>query len=85
MIACFFIAFFLKYSLPARGVYKVFSNIPYFITTQIVEKLTRVSNAPADIWLVMEKGAAKRFMGVPKETKKSLLLKVNWTVAIVYH
>ncbi|MDE6219365.1 MAG: hypothetical protein K2G51_02855 [Lachnospiraceae bacterium] len=65
--------------------YKVFSNIPYFITTQIVEKLTRVSNAPADIWLVMEKGAAKRFMGVPKETKKSLLLKVNWTVAIVYH
>ena len=76
---------FLKYSLPTKGAYKVFSNIPYFITTQIVEKLTRVSNMPTDIWLVMEKGAAKRFMGKPRETEKSLLLKVNWTVKIVYY
>ena len=76
---------FLKYSLPAKGDYKVFSNIPFFITTQIVEKLTRVSNPPADIWLVMEKGAAKRFMGMPKETEKSLLLKVNWNIEIVYY
>lgn len=76
---------FLKYNLPTKGTYKVFSNIPYFITTQIVEKLTRVSNPPTDIWLVMEKGAAKRFMGMPKETGKSLLLKVNWSIKIVYH
>lgn len=76
---------FLKYNLPARGTYKVFSNIPYFITTQIVEKLTHVSDPPSDIWLVMEKGAAKRFMGVPGETAKSLLLKVNWSMKIVYH
>lgn len=76
---------FLKYSLPAKGAYKVFSNIPYFITTQIVEKLTHVSNPPTDIWLIMEKGAAKRFMGMPGETGKSLLLKVNWSMKIVYH
>lgn len=76
---------FLKYDLPAKGDYKVFSNIPYFITTQIIEKLTNGSNPPSDIWLVMEKGAAKRFMGMPKETEKSLLLKVNWDMKIVYH
>lgn len=76
---------FLKYNLPARGGYKVFSNIPYFITTQIVEKLTSASNLPDDIWLVMEKGAAKRFIGMPKETEKSLLLKVNWNMKIVYY
>lgn len=76
---------FLKYSLPAKGGYKVFANIPFFITTQIVEKLTRVSDPPADIWLVMEKGAAKRFMGIPRETGKSLLLKVNWNMEIAYH
>lgn len=76
---------FLDCSLPAKGDYKVFANIPYSITTQIVEKLTRVSNLPTEIWLVMEKGAAKRFMGLPKETEKSLLLKVNWTTEIVYH
>lgn len=76
---------FLKYNLPAKGDYKVFSNIPFFITTQIVEKLTRVSEPPTDIWLVMEKGAAKRFIGIPKETGKSLLLKVNWNMEIAYH
>ncbi|MDE7414773.1 MAG: 23S ribosomal RNA methyltransferase Erm [Lachnospiraceae bacterium] len=76
---------FLKYNLPEKGDYKVFSNIPYFITTQIVEKLTCVSNPPREIWLVMEKGAAKRFMGMPKETEKSLLLKVNWDMEIRYH
>ena len=76
---------FLKYNLPAKGNYKVFSNIPFFITTQIVEKLTRVSDPPAEIWLVMEKGAAKRFLGIPKETTKSLMLKVNWNMEIAYH
>lgn len=76
---------FLNYRLPADGDYKVFSNIPYCITTQIVEKLTRVSNPPREIWLVMEKGAAKRFVGIPKETQRSLLLKVNWDMEIAYH
>lgn len=76
---------FLKYDLPTKGDYKVFANIPYFITTQIIDKLTQAPNPPADIWLVMEKGAAKRFLGSPKETKKSLLLKVNWNMKIMYH
>lgn len=76
---------FLNYSMPVKGEYKVFANIPYFITTPIVDKLTQVSNPPVDIWLVMEKGASKRFMGLPRETTKSLLLKVNWETEIIYH
>ena len=40
---------------------------------------------PTDIWLIMEKGAVKRFMGIPRETEKSLLLKVNWEMKIRYH
>lgn len=76
---------FLNYKLPARGDYKVFANIPYFITTQIIDKLTGGANMPTDIWLIMEKGAAKRFMGVPRETQKSLLLKVEWEMKTVYH
>lgn len=76
---------FLKYRLPVKDVYKVFANIPYFITTQIVDKLTKGDSLPTDIYLVMEKGAAKRFMGLPKETKKSLELKVRWEMKIVYH
>jgi len=35
--------------------------------------------------LAPEKGAAKRFMGHPKETSKSLFLKTNWEMKIVYH
>lgn len=76
---------FLKYNLPIKGEYKVFANIPYFITTQIIEKLTNGANTPTDIWLIMEKGAAKRFMGRPRETEKSLLLKVRWEMKIMYH
>lgn len=76
---------FLKYPLPAKGDYKVFSNIPYCITSQILEKLTGAPNPPRDIWLVMEKGAAKRFTGAGKETKQSLLLKVSWDMKILYH
>jgi len=76
---------FLKYALPAKGDYKVFANIPYFITTQIIEKLTDAPNPPSDIWLIMEKGAAKRFMGIPKENMKSLLLKVRWNMTILYY
>lgn len=76
---------FLKYRLPAKGEYKVFSNIPYFITTQIIDKLTEAPNPPKDIWIVLEKGAAKRFMGMPRESSKSLLLKVNWELELLYY
>lgn len=76
---------FLKYQLPAKRNYKVFANIPYFITTQIIKKLTEAANPPTDIWLIMEKGAAKRFMGSPRETTASLMLKVNWEMKIRYY
>ena len=65
---------FLYYPLPQKGGYKVFANIPFFITSQIVEKLTQASNPPEDIWLIMEKGAAMRFLGLPRESEKSRIL-----------
>ncbi len=76
---------FLNYKLPLKIEYKVFSNIPYFITTEIISKLTEAPNPPKDIWVVLEKGASKRFMGNPKETSKSLILKVNWEMKTLYH
>ena len=33
----------------------------------------------------MEKGAAKRFTGAANKTEKSLLLKVNWEIEVVYY
>lgn len=76
---------FLNYKLPLQGDYSVFANIPYFITTEIIRKLTEAKNPPKDIWIVIEKGAAKRFMGQPKESLRSVLLKSNWDAEILYY
>ena len=37
------------------------------------------------MWLVMEKGSAKRFMGIPRESKLSLLLKTKFDIKIVHY
>jgi 23S rRNA (adenine-N6)-dimethyltransferase len=76
---------FMKFDLPLEGKYKVFSNIPFCRTTDIVRKLTESGNPPAEAWLVMEKGTAKRFMGKPRETLRSLLLKPFFDMEIFYY
>lgn len=69
--------------LPAQEPYKVFANIPFSITTDIIRKLTQAQNPPTDAWLIMEKGAAKRFMGQPRDNKTSLLIKPFFQIKIV--
>lgn len=65
---------FLKASLPGTP-YKVFANIPFSHTTAILRKLTETPAPPQAAWLVVERGAAKRFCGQPRETRSSLLLR----------
>lgn len=74
---------FLKCGLP-RSPYKVFANIPFSKTTEIMRKLT-ADRLPEHIWLIMEKGAAKRFCGLPRENTSSLLLKPFFDVKISYY
>ena len=76
---------FLRASLPKNTPYKVFSNIPFSITADIVRKLTDADNPPQEAWLVMEKGAAKRFSGKPRDTLCSIRLKSLFDMKIVYH
>lgn len=76
---------FLKVTLPHNEPYKVFSNIPFSITSSIVRKLTFAKNPPQEIWLVMEKGAAKRFLGKPHETLASISIKPFFDTKIVYY
>lgn len=76
---------FLKYSLPKDKCFRVFSNIPFSITTALVRKLTSCQNPAGQMWLVMEKGAAKRFMGKPFEFLDSLLLKPRFDLNIAYY
>jgi len=53
---------FLQFALPTVP-YKVFSNIPFSITSSIVTKLLFTGRVPVDSYLVMQKEAANRFMG----------------------
>lgn len=76
---------FLQWRLPARGSYKVFANIPFCHTTRILRKLAQAENPPAEAWLTMESGAAKRFLGKPGETAGSLMLKPVFDLDIAYY
>lgn len=76
---------FLTYSLPNTE-YKVFSNIPFNITADVVRKLASDNNPPQDTYLIMQKEAAKKFMGQPlgNETQASLSLKPWFEPSVVY-
>lgn len=74
---------FLHYPLP-RQPYKVFANIPFNITTAIVTRLTTEASPPEDAYLAMQQEAAARFLGTPRESLYSVLLKPWFEVEIVH-
>jgi len=77
---------FLRYKLPQKE-YKVFSNIPFNITADIIKKIINTENSPEDTYLVVQKEAAKKFTGSPYASKESLaaLLMKPWFEPKVIH
>lgn len=75
---------FLHFPLPLTT-YKVFANIPFNITAAIVGKLTSGSSPPVDAYLGMQREAAERFLGQPRETLAAVLLKPWFEPEIVHH
>ena len=63
----------LSVPLPATR-YKVFANIPFNITSDIVTRLTQSMNPPDDAYLVMQREAGERFVGFPRQSLYALLL-----------
>lgn len=55
--------------------FKVFANIPFNVTAAIVNRLTEAANPPDEASLVMQREAAERFSGEPRETMTSLRIK----------
>lgn len=74
---------FFRMPLPG-GPYKVFANIPFSRTTDIIRRLTDAVHPPEAIWLIVERGAAMRFSGTQRESSASLALKPWWDVRIVH-
>lgn len=72
---------FMRHPLP-KGRYKVFANIPFSLTTDILRRLTDAPNPPESAWLIVERGAAMRFCGLPRESAVSLSLKPWFDVEI---
>lgn len=74
---------FLELPLPLTP-YKVVANIPFNITTAIIAKLTDSPNPPEDATLVLQREAADRFLGQPRQTLIALLIQPWFDLSIAY-
>ena len=77
---------FLKTKLPKRDNYKVFSNIPFNLTADILNKLTLATNPPQDSYLIVQENAAIKYAGSPygEERLRSLMLKPGFELKIIH-
>jgi 23S rRNA (adenine-N6)-dimethyltransferase len=79
---------FLVYSFRTRrgndAEYKLFANIPYNITAQIVRKILYEPSNIGDAYLILQKEAAKKFSGSHGETLFSILAKPFFEFQILY-
>ena len=73
---------FLHYRIPEQA-YKIFGNIPFNRTAEIVRKILFGSPVPNEAYLVMQKEAAEKFCGSPKETQFSVLAKPLFHIQII--
>lgn len=64
---------FLRFAI-REPCYKVFANVPFNITSAVVRNLTHGQNPPAEAYLIVQKEAAERYIGVPRTTQVSVLL-----------
>jgi 23S rRNA (adenine-N6)-dimethyltransferase len=55
--------------------YKVFASIPYNCTAQILRKILHQRSMLSEAYLILQKEAAKKFSGLPRETLVSILIK----------
>ena len=68
---------FMAADLPL-GTYKVFANIPFNKTSDIVRKLLDGFNPPAASYLIMQREAALKFAGEPKKQSLFSVLHGPW-------
>lgn len=77
---------FLTHPLPKHP-YKVFSNIPFNVTSDVIKKLTQTENPPEDTYLIVQKEAAKKFVGKPyagNNSQISVLLQPLFELEILH-
>ncbi len=77
---------FLKVKLPEQKNYKIFSNIPFNLTADILNKLTLDVNPPQESYLIVQENAARKYAGGPygEERLRSLILKPRFELIITH-
>lgn len=73
---------FLQYRIPEQA-YKIFANIPFNRTAEIVRKILIDAPVVEEAYLVMQKEAGERFCGRSKETQFSVLVKPSFHLQII--
>ena len=73
---------FLRFHIQHRQ-YKIFANIPYNLTADIVRRILYTPPFPSEAFLVMQRQAAQKFSGSPCETQFSILSKPLFDIQIV--
>ena len=76
---------FLRYSLP-RNEFKVFANIPFNLSADIIKKILDSEVPPIEAYLVVQQEAARKYSGEPyrRETLFSLLRKPWFSFEIIH-
>lgn len=75
---------FLQSTLPNQQ-YKVFANIPFAISTQIIDKLLESNNPPKYAYLIVQKEFANKLIGKPNESLKGIIYKAFFDFAVIYN
>lgn len=75
---------FLTNPLPTEP-YKVFANIPFNLTSDIVRKLLDGFNPPTDCYLIIQRDAALKFAGEAKKQSLFSILHGPWFEMTIAH
>lgn len=76
---------FLTYRLPSLP-YKIFANIPFSITGDIIKKILFATNPPLDCYLIIQTAAATKFMTHPtSNTMLAILFYPYFDIHVLHH
>ncbi len=73
---------FTQVHLPKKP-FKVFANIPFSLTADIVNKITSDESQLSEAYLFVQKESAERFIGIPRNTQIATILSYRFEVDIV--
>lgn len=73
---------FITSTLPNKE-YKVFANIPFSLTSDIINKLTDINSKLIEAYLFVQKESSERYIGIPKNTQIATILFPFYELSVI--